>query len=72
MNFSLDVARRKTIDPVFAGRALIIVCQARRALLHAFVGHVVEQAAGILGREVGLERPRRIDVAERRHEVRHV
>jgi hypothetical protein len=52
VRLSLDVARRETPDPVFAGHVPLVVSQAWSALAHARSGHVIEQAAGKLGRKL--------------------
>lgn len=57
VRLSLDVARREAFDPVFAGHVALGVSQAWRALAHTRIAHVIEHAAGELGRKVGFQRP---------------
>ena len=68
----LHVARREVLDPGTLGHVGVGGAQARRALHGAGLVHVVEQAAHVLADQVGAQRPRRVDVPERRRQVRHV
>src|SRR5512135_2626675 len=65
------VAGREIADPGPRGHILIRLAQPRRHLARALRIHVVDQATDILARQIGAQRPRRVDVAECGHQIGH-
>mmetsp|Transcript_18698 Transcript_18698/g.56658 ORF Transcript_18698/g.56658 Transcript_18698/m.56658 type:complete len:560 (-) Transcript_18698:3-1682(-) len=67
-----EVGWGEALDEAAARRRHLLWPQARHGDGGALGAHVVEEAAGPLVHELGAQRPRDVEVAQRVHQVRHV